>query len=192
MSQLLQKPIRKSTIPRMRRRSTPTTSPNFYSDASRDWIPRKLGTHSEAHSTTSTRFLPSWNVMVDFLHIFLLLRLQFFGTSTLIFIVYSMHSNLFFSWSHFVHYVEDFLIFFYAFSNISPLGHLQFWYPSPTLFCSLYLHHWSPPRLSTFRETLLWDILVWESKIPATQLFSIACFICWNGSHFCLWGGSWR
>ena len=82
--------------------------------------------------------------------------------------------------------------FFYAFSNISPLGHLQFWYPSPTLFCRLCLHHWSPPLLSTFCETLLWAILVWESKILATQLFSIAYFICWNGSHFCLWGGSWR
>ena len=141
MSQLLQKSIRKSTIPRMRRSSTPTTSPNFYSDASRDWIPRKLGTHPEAYSSTSTRFLPSWNVMMDFLHIFLLLRLQFFGTSTLIFIVIQCIQIYFPVGPTLCPMWRTFWFSFYAFSNISPLGHLQFWYLSPTLFYRLCLHH---------------------------------------------------
>ena len=68
MSKLLRRSIKKSTIPRTRHSSTPTTSPNFYWDASRGWIPRKLGTHSGAPSTTSTIFLPSRDVAVDFMH----------------------------------------------------------------------------------------------------------------------------
>ena len=157
MSQLLRKSILKSTIPRMRRSSTPTTSPNFYSDASRDWIPRKLGTHSEAHSTTSTRFLPSWNVMVDFLQIFLLLRLQFFGTSTLIFIVYSMHSNLFPSWSRFVHYVEDFVInpkfFFLRLLQYITFGLLTILVSQPYVI----LPFMSSPLITSSFEHFLWD-----------------------------------
>ena len=70
MSKLRRRSIKKSITPRTRRSSTPPTSPNFYWDASRGWIPRKLGTHSGAHSTTSIIFLPSADVAVAFMHSF--------------------------------------------------------------------------------------------------------------------------
>ena len=127
--------------------------------------------------------------------VFLLLWLYFFGTSQRILVFRSMYSISFPIRSHFVHYVEDFVInpkFSYLLLlQYIAMDYSQFQYASPTLFCRLCLH-WSLPLLSTFRETLRWAILVWESKILATPLFSIAFFICWNGSHFCLWGCSWR
>ena len=67
MSKLLRRSIKKFTIPRTRHSSTPTTSAIFYCDASRGWIPRKLGTHSEAPRITSTIFLPALDAAVDFM-----------------------------------------------------------------------------------------------------------------------------
>ena len=197
MSKLLRRSIKKFTIPRTRHSSTPTTSAIFYCDASRGWIPRKLGTHSEAPRITSTIFLPALDAAVDFMQYSFAIVAIFLldiSNSRSSFNVFKFTSNSVSPRALFGGLCDHSQIFLFT---STPIYHnwttpFFFWCTSPTLFCRLCLHHWSLPLLSTFRETLHWAILVWESKILPTPPFSIACFLCWNGSHFCLWGCSWR
>ena len=171
MSKLLRRYIKKFTTPRTRRSSTPSTSLNSYWDASRGWIPCKLGTHSGAPNITSATVLLTLDEAVDFLQY-----------SFTIVDISLGHHQLYFP------FIQCFYIYFefgitsctiwrplwsfpnfsiYVHSNISQLDYSNlFWCTSPTLFYRLHLRQWSLPLLSAFRETLHWAILSENLRFP--------------------------
>ena len=197
MSKLLRRYIKKFTTPRTRRSSTPSTSLNSYWDAFRGWIPRKLGTHSGAPNITSATVLLTLDEAVDFLQY-----------SFTIVDISLGHHQLYFP------FIQCFYIYFefgitsctiwrplWSFPKIFYLYSLQYFtigLLQSFLVYQLYviLPFTSLPMITSSFERFPWDTSlshsVWESKIPPTPQFSIACFICWNGSHFCFWGCSWR
>ena len=75
------------------------------------------------------------------------------------------------------------------------------WYPNRYMIYTYGLF-WYYTYISMFAMRRWWTVWFFRgrcscfcpllNKILATPLFSIAFFICWNGSHFCLWGCSWR
>ena len=166
MSKLLRRSIKKFTIPRTRRSSTPTTSPNFYWDASRGWNLHTLGTHSGAPSITSTIFLLALDAAVDFMqYSFTIVGISFWTSSTILFL-HSMFSNLLQIRYHLVHYLEDFVIipkFFYLrLLQYITIGLLHFFSGVPALryfavyvfttdhflFWALSVRHFTEPFLS--------------------------------------------
>ena len=159
MSKLLRRSIKKFTIPSTRRSSTPTTSLNSYWDASRGWIPRKLGTHSGVPSITSAIFL-YWLWMRSWILCNILLQscVYSFGTSSTILFLHSMFSYLLRLQYHLMYYLEDFVIipqFFY----LHPLQYIKIGLLKSFLVYQPYviLPFISSPMITSSFERFPWD-----------------------------------
>ena len=117
--------------------------------------------------------------------VFLLLRLYFFGTSTLIFVLRSMHSNLFPIRSHLVHYVEDCVvnpkIFLFTFSPYITIGLLAFLVYQPYVI----LPFMSSPLITSSFEHFPWDTSLSHSclrisdSIDSTVLYRLLHLLEW-------------